>query len=538
MKTLKLINKIVAVGIIGVLGLGVLSGCTMGPTQKEIQEQIDAAVLSAEAAAIASVDITADNEAAIAAATQIGNAENARLQAVLEDAKAAQAEIAAELAVAQSTGVVDENGEVVDIEEVSLGGYLIDDVRLDGNFSATIDNDDLAKLYYVDIDDYEDEDYVVEEKLYVTSDVAPVLNMEDLNGEVVVELGAKGAVTYMIEFDTGIDFVAASDDALEVDFLGEEMKIVDYDGTEVTFRLSQSHYIKQDESVTVEGKVITLKGVNDDGDKVYVDVDGVSKSIGDGEKETINGIEILANDIFGGNNLAIAQLFIGKDVEETIADGDEYAPNDDYEWVITESGNKLTGIGIRYDVKLVDDNEVLKVEDSLVLPNEYLTLSFLGAKDMEGLDLSLNLNNVDIDLDFDGKIEIDGDKVDDSSLTLYINAQGDAAFDYRYKSDKYENNTDFTDVAIINDDRELNLKMNGTQVNVYDADVDYTLDYVFGGDFASVAGTETADVNDDDDYRVSNGDLLYSSELNDDGEDSFIVSIKNDEEVELLMRVD
>lgn len=525
----KIVKKALAVGTIAVLGLGVLSGC-IGPSQEDIQAQINDAVMQATNDALESIDVTADNAAAVAQATESANAENARLQAVIDDMKQAAEEIAVE----------DEEQNVTTSTETSFSGYDIDDVTLNGNFESTVDNDDLDKLYYVDIDDYESEDYIVEEKLYLTSDIAPVLNMDDLNGEVVVEVGSKGSITYMVEFDTGIEFDADSDDTLDIKFLGNTMRIADYDGDEVTFRLSQSYYLEKGNSVTVDGKVITLKGVNEDGDKIYVEVDGVSKSIREGRKEKINGIEIYANDIFGGDTLSMAELYIGDSVEESVGDGDEYELDDDYEWVITESGNELTGIGIRYDVKLVDDDEVLKLGDSIVLPNEYLKVSFSEIKDMEGMDLSLDLNNDDIDLEFDGKIEVDGDRVDSATLTLYINDEGDAAYDYKYKSDKYENNTDFTDIVIFNDDRELSVEFNSTQISVNDANVDYVLDYVFGDEFSSVAGTITEEVNDDDDYRVDNGDLMYASDLNEGGEeeDSFVVALKNDEEIELVMRVE
>ena len=520
MKTLKSIKKIFAIGAIGALALASLTGCTQQITQEDVDAQVAEAKAQAYDEGIAAVDITSDND--------LLTGEIARLNQVIEDAKEAEAEIEAE------------NSTEAAVEEVSVEGYDIDDVVLNGTFEATLDNDDLEKLYYTEIEDFEDEDYVAEEKLYLSSAVAPVINMDDMNGEVVVEVADKGAIKYMVEFDAGIVFDSDSDDAFEIDFLGSPMKIVDYDG-DATIRLSSAYVLKQDESVTVDGKVITLKGVNEDGDKVYIDVDGESKSIREGQKEKINGIEVYANDLFSGNILNIAELYIGDDVEETIKDGDEYEADDNYEWVITEdSGNLITGIGLIYNEKLVDDDEVLSLADSIVLPNEYLTISFSDIKNMEGMDLTLDLNAEDIDVEYDGKIEVDGDRIEDDSLVLYINNEGDAAYDFEYKGDKYENNTNFTNIKIINDDRILSLAMNDSRISISDADVSYDLDYVMGDEFSSVAGTLTANINDEDDYRVTMGDLLAKSDLNEAGEeeDTFTVTLKDQEEVELVMKVE
>ena len=534
MKTLNLIKKVVAIGLISVMGLGVLSGCTTtGPTQDEITEQINAAAQSA----MASVDITADNQAVINAATQAVSAENARLQAVLEDAKAAQAEIAAELAVAQSTGVVDENGEVVDIEEVSLSGYVIDDIALDADFEETLDNDDYAELYYQDVE-YDGEDYVAEEKLYISSDVKPVLNIEDFDGEVAVEIVDDDAIIYKVEFDEAIQLESDDEDeVLAIDFLGQPLKIISYDNdtSEIEYRLSERFVKSVGDEFTVDGKVVKIVAVGEDGDEAYISVDGVSDSVDEGETEKINGIEVYVEDVFASDSYNAVKIYVGDEVSETVQDGDEYEADDRYNWVIEGDSDGITALGVTLDRTFEDDDEVLIEGAMVTLPEEYMAVEFAGVKYMDVLDLTLDLSRTKMEVEFTGTIEVDGDKVDDGKLTIL----DDLSYEYDYKDDT-EESSDFTDIKIIHDDRELSLSINATSILIYDADVTYQFVYEFGDDSEFSESLQNATkMNEDDNYRLVNGDLLYSSQVNEasDEEDTVVIGLVSDESVECLLRV-
>ncbi len=516
MKTKTVIKKISAVGIMGVMALG-LVGCNTDNSVSYNQSQMDSMIAEAEADSfvegVGSVDITSDNE--------ILESEVERLKLVLEDIAEAQ------IAVEKEAELVAE----AKIEE--LKGYNIDDINLSESFVETLDNDDYEKLYYIEENDYNDEDYVLEEKLYLTSDIAPVINLDDLGSDIAIELGSDNTIKYMVEFDQGIIF--DSNDAFEVNFLGQKLELIDYSAGDLELRTSKEYTLAVGDSVEVDGKTVTLVEVNEDGDKVYVEVNGVREAIREGATETVFDLEVQVDDVFNGNILSMATLYLGSEVDEEVSDGDDYEDDKRFEWVITEnSANEVTGIGIVSDFNLVDEDEVLLLGQSVSLPNEYLNIEFSDILNLEVKDLSLDLNNEDIELEYEGTIEIDGDKIDNSKITFNMNGAV-PEYEFKYKSDKYENQTDFSKIVVFQGDRELSVTYDNSNIAIGD----YELTYVFGDEFSSVLTSETDNVNDDNDYRVSNGDILYKSDLNEAGEEEtdFKIGLKNEEEAELVLTI-
>jgi len=88
--------------------------------------------------------------------------------------------------------------------------------------------------------------------------------------------------------------------------------------------------LNEPKTFTVEGKSYTVEvtGGNSDNDNVVVSVNGVSKTVQEGDTQTINGLEIYAKDVFVTNIptlSAAATLFIGS--EELVLQGAASSPS-------------------------------------------------------------------------------------------------------------------------------------------------------------------------------------------------------------------
>ena len=170
----------------------------------------------------------------------------------------------------------------------------------------------------------------------------------------------------------------------------------------------------------------------------------------------------------------------------------------------------------------------MKLDDSISLPEDYIKFVFATIKNAELTDLELDISNTKITFEFDGKIEVDGRKIDNGKIVI----NDDLTYDYRYKDEKYEDNTEFGDILIINGDRELTLEVTNETISIGD----YDFDYVFGPDEEFT--TAPIGMNEDDDYMLDKGDLLYKSEVNeDDRETSIKIGLISDEEVELVLKI-
>jgi len=490
-----------------------VSGCAVQYTQEELDEQINDAKV---AEANEWVSKVAEAEAATASV----EAEKAEL-----DDKVASLET--ELADMVKADIV-ETAEA----EVIANSYLIDEVALDGDFAIELDNDDYDKLVYTDVE-YGSDIYVAEELLTLYADVKPVLNIDDFDGEIAVEVSSENSIVYLVELDESINL--SEDEDLKIPFLGKELNIISYDGTDLEYRVSEKFSGEIGSVITVEGKSITIKGVNDDSDKVLLIVDGEYGMIDEGDNERINGIEIYAENIIASGDFSYVELYIGTDISETIADGDEYEADERFEWIVVGDGNELVAVGLQLVERYDDDDEVLLVGNSISLPNDYLKIVFDSIKNEDLKDLELDISKTDMDIEFAGVIEVDGDKVDDGKLTIL----DDLTYEYDYKDDK-KVGTNFSLIVISNSDRELSLDINTTTIVISDADVTYEFGYEFGDEAQFSSSYQDAlEMNDDDNYRIVNGDLLYKSDIYEDDKETVVtIGLVSDDKYELVLRVE
>ena len=149
---------------------------------------------------------------------------------------------------------------------------------------------------------------------------------DDYGTDVVMEV-IKKAIGYYYVFDETINVSKTkSSDALEIDFLGQRIKITGASATQFTAQVGEEHFMNVGDSVVVSGKTVTLNNVGSGG-AINVDVDGEIETVSASGTETINGIEINNDETFYDSNDVSARsatLIIGTDAVETYKDGDAY----------------------------------------------------------------------------------------------------------------------------------------------------------------------------------------------------------------------
>ena len=192
---MKTIKKIVSV-IVGSLFIGstlLLGGCTTTPIYNgqeiETTEDIQSLVDQAKLAGANSVDITTDNtaitelsEAALAQAKIDSDAEEARLQAIIDDYAAVEIEVAA-------------------TDLVNANAYTLDELELGAAFDTYILSDrEVEKLFDTTVK-FENTNYDAEEIL--TFDGKIGTNKEDYNGEPYLEI-SENQIEYKVQFENDL----------------------------------------------------------------------------------------------------------------------------------------------------------------------------------------------------------------------------------------------------------------------------------------------------------------------------------------------
>ena len=373
--------------------------------------------------------------------------------------------------------------------------------------------------------------------------------MDDFGAEVLVGMADDGAIKYVLEFDTPIVFVA--DEELEIDFLGVPYTLVSYIAGELTYRVSEEYEGGYGDEWTIDGQLVKVMEVDGDSDKVRIQVGDESEVIKLGKQKEINGLTVYVDDVFTATipeDVAWVSLYIGEDITQEVTDGDEFNELEDWEWVIEDKNtNDLTKIGVVYVEDISDDKDLWHIEDGICLPLDYVCVEFQEVKNAEVTDIKFDISNTKLKVTFDGKLEIDGKRIDDGKFTVVD--LGTFDYEYYYKGDKKESTVegfDLTDIKFFVDDRVLNFDMGTDRVNIYDSvtdeftpDMNYRFEYILGEFTTSkVAPTNAADMDDDEDFLMDNGDILYTSEVNtDDNDDAVEIGLVSDEALEVILKI-
>jgi len=348
----------------------------------------------------------------------------------------------------------------------------------------------------------------------------------------------KGAISYTYKFDDAIDYTEISEDEpLEINFLGNNIEIVEMDSDEFTYKIAEeTKTLYVGETFEFNGHNITLQDVTED-DAAIVIVDGILKAVDEGDSEEFNGFEVSAKNVYVGQTTFSAELEFGQDILQTIEDGDEYIKdNENFVWEFETDGDNLKSLSIKYDIKADDiDEAVLAVGDSLDFAG-YFDVSFDLETTYDYITYNVFFDEVtDVDVPVmafetdNDDIRIDGEKVS----VAYFN--GTHSF--------YEDGNDW----IISDEV---IKLENDDVTL---EVGYDGDFVTFGDFklktadfVSLGVEEDAEEDDvvfdgdnigkvDESLMFPGGFIAESIEDNAE-EDEFVFQVPN-EEVKGVIRI-
>ena len=535
-------KKIAAIGLVGLMGAGLLAGCTQKFTQEEVNEKIKAAEMSKQAELqnqySAGLKDTVDSAVADAVKQATKDKDNEVAKMVQEELD----RINSEKEVEASANV-----------EPTYEFKVIDDLGLNVNIPAdTLTKSDLPK-FIDDSIEFDGEDYDVRETFEIKANSVQVgtnlIYDEEFKSEPYMVFTAEDALVYNFVFDDPITVADISEDEpLEISFLGKSLKIVDADSNSITFRKGTEVVFNEGDSKVVDNNP-EIKLVAITSDRVSVDVNGVTKTIKEGDIETVNGVdiavdEILYQDYAGG--VKVATLFVGKDAQETITDGDDYTEDDEtFQYGITVNSGKLEKISVKYhpngDSLGDTDEPVYKKGEKVVFPNEYVSVEF---------DYDADYSYADFLIDFDEAGESD-------TKAFRIKASEDLTLKV---------GTEELDVAYLNDtkvfykDTDNDWVETTSPIKIDYKETGYTLSYDANTDYLSIAGigvksanfeylgaTEDEAENDEIKYNVTelgnqdydilltNGVVVKDPENNGD-KDQVKISIPSDT-VEAVLKV-
>jgi hypothetical protein len=241
-------------------------------------------------------------------------------------------DLAARLA-GESYELVSSGGSTVTVtggksEEIPIGVA----VGASGYLDTTFTDDDLTGLQD-DAVTFQSDSYNFHDEV-VLSATTPVVHSslsaadDDYSTGIYMEVGT-GALSYYLVFDEAINIsTASSSQPLKVNFMGKTIKITSVSSaTSFTAYVGDTYSMNVGDSVTVEGKTVTLENVGSSG-SVKLSVDGTSHTVSG--TETVDGIEVTVDDYFYSDTTAerAATLVMGKQAIETYSSGNRYKKDD------------------------------------------------------------------------------------------------------------------------------------------------------------------------------------------------------------------
>ena len=290
--------------------------------------------------------------------------------------------------------VVIETEEALEEVKESLG-YVIDNVFLDVPVVKAL-SDREVNLFDGEVR-FDGTDYDAEEVIEL-SNMEVLVNEEDFEGTPYLVI-PKNSISYKFVFENSLNTSKITDDeTLVFNLLGEEVEVSSWNGNEITFSQGEEYMLTYKDVKIIDNKTFVLENVLED--SIYVSVDGVSKKVREGQTRTVNGLEVQVKTVIYSNIGPVlkAVVVLGEEVEKTVVDGDEYAEDSIWDYVITTNS---IGIVLNDEFNELDDElKPLAKSEKLCLPNEYVCVRYDGFVETDFEELSFNLE--------DGFVEIDG----------------------------------------------------------------------------------------------------------------------------------
>ncbi len=285
-------------------------------------------------------------------------------------------------------------------QELSLADlYSEDGYSLGDNISLTIDDGDFSKLKDSQFK-FDGENYDYHEEI-VLSGPRICFNthsdcVEEYKDQPVLQAKDSGWLEYKFVFDDSFDRSKVSDDeALEISFLGQNLRIVEADNSSVTVQPGKRVYLKPGDS----NEGVKLLAVFDDAVQVQIGED--KKFIKEGKSEDVGGISVTLESSFTSEKKDdYAELFVGESGKQTFVDGDNFylyggdksLPDYKAEWVWSISS---TSLGVRYNLEKYDES-ALKLGQEVSLPTSFAKVKLdLKSKESE-TQLKLSFKDIKV----------------------------------------------------------------------------------------------------------------------------------------------
>tara|TARA_B100001287_G_scaffold93838_1_gene78732 strand:+ start:864 stop:3005 length:2142 start_codon:yes stop_codon:yes gene_type:complete len=318
------------------------------------------------------------------------------------------------------------------------------EIGLDASLSSfgTLTDNEVAGLIDDEIE-WNDTDIDVHEELVLGAAMTMLASGES-NGEEEMGsdmyLGTTGTgFTYKYVFEDAINSGATdlisnldSDEPLTIEILGTSVEITDMAASAFTYKLADEYSLFTGDSVTVDGKEVSLVNVaSGSSANVVITVDGEQETVGS-TSETVNGLKVQVSDTFYSDDLEdrFAVLRIGADLSKTATDGqavelyggDDTDSDNEYQWTISLAGAN-SYIGVEYDAisdELDDTWAPVGVGGAISMPNGYAAVTF---------DSMTTSNYVDVEINAGGSESVNDTTVDVWEFTaseedgFYINSE-------------------------------------------------------------------------------------------------------------------
>ena len=416
----------------------------------------------------------------------------------LEEASEAQAAADAQVIADYEAELLALQEEIdTEAEEEIVTGYEPDEFGLAQTVVEVITENDYDKLLDSEVE-FDNDDYDFEEVLSytVTSDI----NGDDYNENTYLVVEENG-FEYKLVFDNDLDTsLISEDETLKISFLGKDIEITSWDVDKISMEVGDEYLMNINDVIIVNNKEITLRICGED--FVYLSVGDESEKISEDETEEVNGLNIKLDFSAEG---AMANLIISDaDIETSIENGDEFSDDSIWEYIIDSD---YIGIKLVEDFDDIDDDsdyKALSTGESIMLPNDYLGLTYNGLSELDYYNVAFS--------EKDGYVKIKGDFVsglDDYDL-IYVNSTGFYDRDYVLITD--------SEVEIDNTDSLIKLNNNTLVIN----------DVVLNLDFSDATVNTNSVLNKDDNYRSAYGIIVESPEDNMEDED-FKISVPEEE---------
>ena len=269
--------------------------------------------------------------------------------------------------------------DVPTVEPVVVLTGFNEEFYLGQDIDVSWDDSEIKKLLDDEVE-LNGENYDVEEYFVINNEArfSSGIDDKDFETDAYFTLTKRKALGYYFVFKDEIPYDEVNnEEELEIKFLGNDLTITNIADNEIT--IEKGTEISMYVGDTKAG--VMLLGVGSSG-SVMVSVDGEQGMVGSYRSKTINGIQIEVRDTFYDDITTerMATLLIGKDIKETIEDGDYYDDDEEWKYEISTDDDKLKHIALIYDKKHNDlddeDYAPLAEGDSISLPHNYLTLTF------------------------------------------------------------------------------------------------------------------------------------------------------------------